>query len=218
MGLGNSTNKIYLQVADGKIIRRTTEDNPNAKSRTNKDGKIVWEEKYSFICGILKGINIKEKQIIGATDIKNWVLDIEDEGNQYQLEVMYDSRYAVTLMNALCNPVVDFSKPINISPWMKEIDGKKKTAIYLHQGQENVDWYFTKENPRGMPEWKQVQVKGKVVWDNYESMQFLEEFINREVKPRLGVEMYNDEPQGDTKTILPGYGKDNAPDEDDLPF
>lgn len=183
--LGNQSNKIYLSISDGKVVRRVAEGVSGAEPRTKKDGTIVWEQRYSFITGYLRSISINESTYAGAK-MKDWVLEMEDMGESYTLQLMYDSRYATSLLYALCNPAVDFSMPITINPWMKVVDGKKKTACYLKQGKDtNIDWYFTKENPHGLPELKETRFKGEIVWDSYDRMQFLEKFVNDHVKPKL---------------------------------
>lgn len=217
MALGNQSNTIYLSIADGKVVRRVAEGTPGAESRTKKDGNIVWEQRHSYVTGYLKSISISEKTYAG-TDMKDWVFELEDQGEAYTLQVMYDSRYATSLLYALCNPVVDFSKPITISPWMKIISDKKKTACYLKQGagkDNNIEWYFTKDNLHGLPELVETKFKGKAVWDSYDRMQFLEKFVNDNVKPKLAT---NYTPPIDNE---PEFVGDNAPDEDessDLPF
>ena len=187
MALGNQSNKIYLSISDGKVVRRVVEGAEKAEPRTKKDGSIVWEQRYSFISGYLKSISISEKSFAGQ-EMKDWVFELEDMGEAYTLQIIYDSRYATSLLFALCNPVVDFSKPITISPWMKVIDAKKKTACYLKQGEgkdNNIDWYFTKDTPHGMPDLVQTKFKGKDVWDSYDRMQVLEKFVEENVKPKL---------------------------------
>ena len=214
MALGNQSNKIYLSISDGKVVRRVAEGTPGAESRAKKDGTLVWELRYSYISGILKSISTSESTFQGAK-MKDWVLELEDIGESYTLQIMYDSRYATSLIFALCNPIVDFSRPITISPWMKMVDGKKKTASYLKQGEgrdNNIDWYFTKDNLHGLPELVQTKFKGETVWDSYDRMQFLEKFIADNVRPKLSNHVavpIDKEPE---------FIGDNAPDEDNLPF
>jgi len=196
MGLQNSSNRIYLSVADGKIIQRVKEGTPNAIQRTTKNGKVVHEIKFGSLSGFLSGVSIKENEFG-----KDWIFEIEDEGQVYALQMMYNSRYATTFLNALLNPDVNLSLPITITPWSKEVDGKAKTATYLKQGEEDIKWYFTKDNPNGMPPLEQVEFKGKLQWDDFKIM------TADGLKPS---EQFNS----------PGIPVDpnNAPDMDDLPF
>lgn len=215
MGLGNGANSTYLGIIDGKITLKVDKDTPDAVQRINKDGKIVWETRHGYIEGVLKKIDISTNTYNGA-EIKSWVFTIDDGGKRYILQIGYDSRYATSLLFAMCNPVVDFDQPIKISPWMKQEGDKKKMSCFLSQGGDNIEWFFTKDDPRGMPEWTKTRVKGKDVWDNYDAMQFLEQFIEDNVKPQLsgdGGQQMVSQPSMGTPVDL-----NTAPNEDDLPF
>lgn len=216
MGLGNGANSTYLGIIDGKITLKVDKDTPDAVQRINKDGKIVWETRHGYIEGVLKKIDISTNTYNGA-EIKSWLLTLEDKGKRYILQIGYDSRYATSLLFSLCNPVVDFEQPIKISPWMKMDGDKKKTACFLSQGEgkdNNIDWFFTKEEPRGMPEWTKQKIKGKDVWDNYDAMIFLENFIEEHIKPQL-TNGNSYQPQENTVSQV---DLNQAPSEDDLPF
>jgi hypothetical protein len=220
MGLQNSSNRIYLSVADGKIIQRVKEGTPNAIQRTTKNGKVVHEIKFGSLSGFLSGVSIKENEFG-----KDWIFEIEDEGQVYALQMMYNSRYATTFLNALLNPDVNLSLPITITPWSKEVDGKAKTATYLKQGDDDIKWYFTKDNPNGMPPLEQVEFKGKLQWDDFKIMTFLEAQVNAKIKPNLykssgGYVKPADGLKPSEQFNSPGIPVDpnNAPDEDDLPF
>lgn len=225
MGLGSSSNKIFLSVADGKIIQRVKEGTARAEQRTTKSGSVVWELKHGHIEGILTGIKVREANVGGA-DIKSFVFDIEDGEYNFSLEIMYDSRYATSLIFALCNPEVNFAKPIRITPWQKVVDGKKKTACYLSQGEKDIKWYFSKETPHGMPELEKKVFKGKEVWDSWERMQFLEQYLKTKVVPKLTGVAYADEQFTNTNQQINqhdqgGYVPDLntfPEDDDDLPF
>lgn len=208
MALGNQSNKIYLSVSNGKIVRKVAEGTAGAEPFTKTDGQIIWQQRFSFVNGYLRGISVKTGEYNGA-ETKDFVFDIEDGGEAYTIQMPYDGRNAVSLLKALCNPIVDLSKPLTITPWMKVVDGKKKMSCYVKQGDTDIPWYFTKEATHGMPELVPVKIKGKDTWDNYDQMQFLEKFINENVKPKLGK----------------GAPIDNDPEfvpddllEDDLPF
>lgn len=210
MALGNQSNKIYLSVSNGKIVRKVAEGTAGAEPFTKADGQIIWQQRFSYVNGYLKGISIKKGSYNGS-ETKDFVFDLEDTGESYTLQVQYDSKNAVSIIKAICNPIIDFSKPITITPWMKIVDAKKKMSCYIKQGETDIPWYFTKDNTHGMPELVQVKIKGKDTWDNYDQMQFLEKFMEENVKPKL-------------KTNHTHIAIDNEPefsaDEeiDDLPF
>lgn len=213
MGLEQNSNKIYLSVADGKIIQRVQEGTEGAISRTTKEGKIVYELKHSAISGIISGIAVVEKEFAGKK-LKQWNIDIDDVGLTYQLQLQYSSGYSTSFLKALANPILNFSSPIRIAPWMKVVNDKKKTSIYVQQNSEDIPWFFTKDNPNGLPEMKQVVVKGEKVWDDYDMMQFLEAYIKSKIVPQLSKGRVH------TSNNAPGYVPDyaNAPEPNDLPF
>lgn len=213
MGLGNSANRTFLSVSDGKIVQRCTEHTPGAIARVKKDNTTVYELRFGYIEGLLTSISTKETEWNGAK-IKSWILGIHDNGQDYQLEVKFDSSYATSMFKAFGNPAIDFTQPIKFGPYMKVVNDKKKTSIYISQNGENIEWYYTKENPNGMPEMKQVIVKGQPVWDNFDQMQFIEQMVETKVKPQL-------------KAVTPAYQTPEyaAPadigaafEDDDLPF
>lgn len=229
MGLGSSSQKIYLSVADGKIIQRVKEETPGAIKHVTSTNKTVFELKYNNVSGFLSGISIKENEYG-----KDWIFDIEDGGQVFALQIMFNSRYATTLLNALCNPDVDFNLPVTITPWMKEVDGKKKTSIYLKQGEDDIKWYFTKDEPNGMPPLEKVMFKGKEQWDDYKIMEFLKAQVESKIKPKLykssvGSSKPSAGMQPSTEFDKPEQGfyqppsgtpvdPNNALEEDDLPF
>jgi hypothetical protein len=209
--LGTTSNKIYLSIADGKIIRRVAEGTPGAEAQTKKDGTVYFVLKYGFITGFLRNISVRSNQFQGQ-EMKDWQFDIEDGSEAYTLQIMYNSRYATSLINALSNPVVDFSKQITITPWMKVVNDKKKTSCYLKQGNDDISWQFTKDEPNGLPPLVISTYRGKEQYDDYEMMQFLEKYVETNVKPRLGSATHIDkEPNYDVPDVNPN-------EEDDLPF
>lgn len=222
MGLNQNSNRIYLSVADGKIIQRVKEGTPNAIQRVTKNGKTVHEIKFGSLSGFLSAVSIKENEFG-----KDWIFEIEDNGEVFNLQMMYNSRYATTFLNALLNPVVDLNLPITITPWSKEVDGKSKTAVYLKQGEEDIKWYFTKDEPNGMPPLEKVVFKGKEQWDDFKIMEFLKAQVESKIKPNLyksspgyvkpsdGLkpsEQFN--PPGQTASEI----TNNFDDDSDLPF
>lgn len=184
MGLGNSGHKTFLNVADGKIIQKVTKDTPGAVSYEKEDKTVIYQLKHTYIEGFLTGISITSKEFNGKP-VKQWNFDIEDETGNYQLQIKYSSGYATSLLKALLNPVVDFNLPIRITPGAKTVNDKKKTSMYLKQGEDYIKWYFTKDEPNGMPEMRQVEVRGEKIWDDYAMMQFIEAQVEAKIKPNL---------------------------------
>lgn len=212
MALGSGEAKTFLGINEGKITQRVKEGDSGAEPRVKTDGTIIYERRFGYITGLLTGISIKSTPY-GTTEIKSFVLQLSDVGENYQLEINYDSAYAKSFLKSILNPEVDFSQNITLTPWYKVQNDKKKSAIYLSQNGKQIDWYFTKDNPNGLPELKEVTLKGKVTYDDYDQMQFFEKQISEKILPKLS--------KPSTQTSFE-YAKpedtNEAPGADDLPF
>lgn len=185
MGLEkNEGRKIFLNISDGKIVR--TYQNPiegTTVTRTNKNDKVVHEEKFSAITGLITGIKSKETPF-GMV----WEITVQDGDEEFVLSFNYSSRYTNHFFRAL--PNADISAPITINPWsMKDKTDPSKKAIgltlYQHvDGQEKrqkVEFAFTKEEPGDMPDLEQRKVKEKgvtkVKWDDSNQLEFFEKMV-----------------------------------------
>lgn len=228
MALGENQSSTYLSITNGKIARRVKEKTAKSVSRTTASGKEVHEELYDFIEGHL--IDIKTKDIpeeYGGG--KTWLLQINDGENEYQLQFPYSSGYANGFLMSIQN--CDLTKPIKFFPWAKEVDGKKKTALYLNQqnnmgGWEAAEWVYTKDKPNGCPPMVQTKYKGKDVWDDTDRMEFLSEMINAKILPALrnNLGIMEDKPENKSDTEIAKEKQANkvtspaVEDVDDLPF
>jgi hypothetical protein len=224
MGLTQNSHKIFLTVADGKLVQKVDKDTPGAISYEKEDKTVIYQLKHSGIEGFLIGVNVTEKEFNGKK-VKQFNFDIEDSGQVYQLQIKYSSGYSTSLLKALLNPDVNLALPVKITPWAKTVNDKKKTSMYLSQNGEDIKWYFTKETPNGLPEMKKVRISGEDKWDDYDMMQYFEAQIKSEIIPNLPKVGSSGKPSSGmqpSEQFTPPSGTpvdpNNAPDEDDLPF
>lgn len=223
MGLGSQGNRIYLSVVEGKIIQKVDKDTPGAISYEKEDKSVIYQLKHTYIEGFLTAINVTEKEFNGKK-IKQWNLDIQDGAANYQLQMSYSSGYASSMLKALLSPEMDFNLPVKLTPWAKVVNNKKKTSVYVSQNGEDIKWYFTKDEPNGLPPMKQVEYKGELKWDDYDMMQFFEAQVKAKIVPNLykssGFPKPADglKPSPEYTKPEDNYSPTNAPDEDDLPF
>ena len=176
MGLGNSTTQTYLGVADGKIVRRFQEPTANSKQRTNKTGKIVHEEFYDYVEGLITSIVVKD------TDWgKFWNVTLVDGNETYQLQFQYSGGNAQSFLKAL--PNVDLTKIVKLRPRV-QIDGdKKRTSIMIIQNDQAIKWFWTKDNPGDLPPLRKVKIKGVEQWDDSDVMDYLENYVKSRQMP-----------------------------------
>jgi hypothetical protein len=184
MGLNQSQSEsvIFLQIANGKIVRQVKTKQENSVSRVNKLGREVHELFYDSITGVISDVTTRESEYG-----KSWVVSIKSEGKLYKLEFNYSSGYATTFLKAL--PNVDFTGTVTLSPKLI-IDGdKKKSVLFISQEGKGLKHFFTKDNPNGMPDLKKIKIKGKESWDDSDRMEFLEEYVKQNIVPLLKPEL-----------------------------
>lgn len=172
MALSNlgGANTTYLSVADGNLVRQHKQANAQTTERLTKTGKLVFEERFKDLTAKLDGIDTRENEYG-----KQWQLKFQDQGDYYVVSLPYSSRYASSFLKVL--PNLDLSKEVRFMPWaMKDKNDPTKTitGITMYQDGEKLAPYYTKEDPKGLPQMVKIKVKGKEQWDDSDMMSFLE--------------------------------------------
>lgn len=178
MAAGNNNNAIYYSISDGKICRQFREATPSSKTRVNKNGKTVHEEFYDYVDGLITSITTKDSDYG-----KFWLINLKDGEVNQVLQFNYSSGYANAFLKSL--PNVNLKEVVKIIPNLKMEGDKKKTTVFITQHGQPVKWYYTKENPNGLPPLVKKKVKGKEVWDDSDSMEFLENMVKEKIIPAL---------------------------------
>jgi len=179
MGLEHNTRTIFLSIGDGKITRRVKEPTGSSKQRTTKEGKVVNEEIYDAVTGIITDIKVTTHDKYG----KFWNVYLQDGEDTYCLQMNYSSGYASAFLKAL--PNVDLSARVKLIPSMKVVDGKKKVTLFINQHGRALKHFYSKENPNGLPPMVKTKFKGQEVWDDTDMMQFLEAMVKTTIVPKL---------------------------------
>lgn len=171
---GEGAGTIYLSVSNGKLVRQFKEATKESAQRTNKTGRIVHEEFYKDLTGIISKIETKENDYG-----KQWHITFMDDEQRYMVQMPYSGRYASSFLK--CLPNATQGQPVRFMPWEmqdKNDANKKVTGVTIYQNDGNgwvkIPSAYTKEEPNGLPEMTKAKVKGKVVWDGSEMMEFLE--------------------------------------------
>lgn len=178
MGAGNNTNATYYSIGDGKICRQFNSPDNETKERVNKNGKVVHEKFYDFLEGKIVDIGTKDSDFG-----RSWLITLEDEEGRYILQMPYSSGYSSAFLKIL--PNVDLTHKVKITPKLTMDGTKKKTSLFINQRGQALKHAFTKDNPNGLPELEQKKVKGKVVYDDSDIMEFLEKMVVDEILPKL---------------------------------
>lgn len=178
MALGNSNSAIYLTISDGKVVRQFKNPTASSVERTTKTGKLVHEEKYDFVEGIITSITTKENDYG-----KFWLIGLSDNGENYQIQFNYSGGTASAFLKIL--PNIDLKRPVKIQPSQKIENDKKKSSLFISQGGNTLKWFWNKDNAGELPQIEKIKVKGKEVWDDSKQMEFLENYVRSEIIPQL---------------------------------
>lgn len=179
MGLTEPTRANYLTIGDGKIKKRVKQPTEKSVTRTTKDGNTIHEEVFSSLTGFIIDIKVYTHEEYG----KFWNVYVKDEKDTFCLQMNYSGGYSSSFLKTL--PNVDFSQEVTISPNMKIENDKKKVTVFLKQNDQPLKWFFTKDDPKGLPPMNKVRFKGQDTWDDTDMMEFLENMVNTQIIPQL---------------------------------
>jgi hypothetical protein len=199
MGAVMQSNAIFLTISNGQICKKVLQPTAISKERVNKNGATVHEEYYKGWKGQITAIAIREHQEYG----KFWNITLTDNEGDAVLQMKYSSGYAGAFLKIL--PNIDLNGDVVITPKLTIEGQKKKTSLFVTQHGQPVKWFYTKDNPNGLPQLQKRKLKGQDVWDDTEMMEFLEKMVNTEIVPKL--------PKGRT---VGSDASGDAPDIDDV--
>lgn len=144
IGTPRQDNAYFRPCADGKIVKKITEDEYTERARKPGDNVrkrdwvagnnsgTVYEEVYSNVKGRIITINFREHEEYGRS-IE--LLLRNDTGDEGIFSCQTAQAYGISLMEALADPALDLDKPVTISAYSKEKDGKVRKTIYVSQGE-----------------------------------------------------------------------------------
>jgi len=179
MGLNQSQSKgVFLSITNGKLVRQFPSATEKSVSRVNKMGREVHEEFYDSLTGYLTDIKTKESEYG-----KSWVLVIKDNDGSYNLDMKYSSGYSTSFLKAI--PNADLTQLITLSPKLIVDGDKKQSVLFISQNGKGLKHYWTKDTPRDLPPMVKVKVRGVDTWDDTERMDYLENYINVSILPKI---------------------------------
>ena len=145
--------------------------------REGKIAKYLGDKKYELydsVEGHIIGMSTRDTQYgpqlcISLKDDQVYELQIRIKGEDQPGAVGKQTSYFIAF--AHCSPNLDPSKKIEFIPSLKEVDGKKRSALFLKQDGQIVKWAFKKGE--GMPEPEELHnKKGELIsidWSEVET-------------------------------------------------
>lgn len=213
MGLQNRAGGKYITIMAGKFCVRVSSDTKGAVERVNKMGKTVHEIFYDSFTGKL--VNIRRRASEYGPQLE---FDFRDGGEVYTLQLSASNSYATNLLKIL--PNADLTKEMKVQPSQKVEDGKTKSSLFVSQDGVTLKHAYTKDNPKGMPQMKQITVKGQLVWDDTDRLNFLMEMMERDILPKLpqdtGASASAETADGDVDEVFGSGATAGAEEEDEF--
>ena len=152
--LGNKTEqKIYLNITEGKVVRRT-------------DRGVL---KYDYVQGNLERIYPREREFRGEK-VPYWYIDLKDSktGDIYSLGLRSSSGVWRSIILSL-GSADHFLLPVRIAPYRKgEYD---KVLVYL--GEDRLDWISE------LPPVEEVEVQGQIIKSTAKRDEFIVSLVER---------------------------------------
>ena len=211
--------KTYLSINSGKVVERLADTTKRA-SELNEDDvkrkypecnrireiikddvfrKTVFERLDDYVEGTILDIKIK------TTDFGNQLaITMNDGTEEFIININEDTSNAISFMKII--PSADPNFPVKIRPWRNE--KTKSEGLVLSQEGVKLNYYFSNDNPRGLPsppefapkvDYSQWTPKQKNEYKIYKinRLTFLTEFLMEKVAPKFKDVDYSELPPSD---------------------
>lgn len=208
MGLGNKgrgSGVDYLSIYGGEIVRewrkaRPSDDQiPLGKELQEREisqgpnkGNTVWFIGYDYVTGTIDNIELDDSGNWGAS-INITIKDIDET---FILQLKADSSYGTDFLMKL--PNIDLSQEVSFEPWSMTPDewlkltGKSvagnRSGLTIRQGanDDKVEKYYTKDDPKGLPEIIIKQGRGGTKVDSDDRDEFLLDRLEEYIAANFG--------------------------------
>lgn len=212
------SNVLYLTVAGGNMVEKSTEDNPLARARKYEDREGNTKTKYEIIHRGLTGI-ITDVSLERSDFGERLVITVRNGDDTAKLTLATKSDYFTDFAKKV--PNIDFSKEVIISPWEMDVEGKsrKRRGVSIKQSGEKVQNFYydpdKKENINGFPKVDNEELEDlgrEDYWEKYWGE--VGRFLKRKIKNLTIGEIKS----GDSEPQQQEAPVSISEDDDDLPF
>jgi len=139
----------------------------------------VHEEFYDSLTARLQDIKVKDSDFG-----KFWTLTFNDGDTNYFIDLNYSGGYAISFLKTL--PNADLTIDMTIVPKYTEEGDKKSSVIFINQNGKGLKHFWTRDNPKDLPDLRKIKVKGKDTWDDSDRLDYLLDYVNQNILPKLG--------------------------------
>lgn len=174
---------------------------------------------YSSLSGKITGVSFDNNEYQGVTS-RQIVISLSDDDGKFVLSTKASNGYGIGILYQL--PLVDFSQEVEFSASYDH--EAKKANCFLSQNGKSLKRYWTKDNPRDLPQLENLGVvKGKTVWSGDKQQAYFEEYVAEHIAPKIAAAMSRspshshdaggDDDDGGDEYVDEGQGED-----DQVPF
>lgn len=153
--LGQEQKRIYLNIAEGKVVKRTDRGT----------------EKYDFVSGDLERIYSREREFRGER-VPYWYLDLRDPktGDLYTLGINASSGVWRCIIFSLGSPDFNPLLPLKVSPYVKG----DYSRVSVYSGDKRLDWVS------GIPPVEEIEIaEGRIVRSVEKREDFIVSLVDR---------------------------------------
>ena len=171
----------YMSFMSGRFVQRVDENTTGATPRELEKGpnagKIVHELHFDTYEGQIIDLKTEDTEYGQKLNIYMDVSTEEEPDSKVKISLSLSSGPAKGFLSRL--PVIDFAKDVCLKGYSIENKETGRFNSYLvpYQGGVKLLSQFTKEAPNGLPQMEQKKVKGKMVWDDSDQLEFYEALI-----------------------------------------
>jgi len=98
---------------------------------------------------------------------------------------------------------------MTIVPKFTEDGDKKSSVLFINQDGKGLKHFWTKDNPGDLPNLQKIKIKGKESWDDSERLEFLQDYVNKNILPKIA---------NDSLVVLPRENAGAFEMDDEAPF
>jgi len=149
------SNRIYMNIAFGRVREKCSKDHAEAVERTTKGGDKTYAIEYKNTGGVLDEVVFRDDEKYG----KQWILHLNDVGEWYALQLKEDSRFGVEFLKKL--PNMRKGEYYVFTPYDFEKGGDRKVGLKIATREnKRVENYYEKYTDLGDGKWKVEQLHG----------------------------------------------------------
>lgn len=141
-------------------------------------------DEFSYLRGSLTGIQFSDKKGHEGKEFRQMLLTFVDGDSSFSLSLDSSNGYSQQIKAKLAS-IEDFSSPLELN--LTYDPESKKAGAFVNQNAQSIRQAWTKDSkPKGMPDAKCLgKQKGKDVYDFSDQDAWIEDYLMREVAPKL---------------------------------